>query len=135
IKLDSLDYLLHPIGEFKIPKSRSKILSSDYYSDSDYSFSVGNHTSNSISGNLSNIKFQHINSEELKPLTDKVIKITNLKFIYEIEHKLFIYTLFDIDTNKDKKLNYEDVEALYISNHDGSNFKKVSPELEHVLEW
>lgn len=135
IHIDSTDYLLHPIGNYKIYASKL----SSYRSDNYNSFSVSNSNKYSISGNLSNIKFQKKDSEELIPLTNKIINIKSMSFMKEIfdttKSQLLIYTINDKDTNSDNKLDYNDIETLYISKIDGSGFKKLTPEYEELLDW
>lgn len=137
IQLDSTNYLIHPIGYYKVYKSRLGSYSSDY-NDGKH-FSVSNNGDNYITGNLSNVSFQHIDSINLKPLTDKIIQISSIRFLKDIYKKsgktVIIYEVRDRDTNNDKKLDYGDVNTLYISNIDGSNFTKLIPEFEELLDW
>ncbi|WP_458629133.1 hypothetical protein [Winogradskyella sp. PC D3.3] len=136
INIDSTDYLIHPIGYISEYNSRF----SSYKNGSDNtSYSVGHYTNFSIKGTFSNIKFQQITSEQLTALTDKIIEITSIHFLEDLRQQtglqLLVYTIRDMDTNKDAKLNSKDVETLYISNIDGNNFKKLTPNLAQIVDW
>ncbi len=138
IHLDSTKYLIHPIGKSKIhysSKNRSYI-SKSYRQGS---FSISASGRNSITGNLTNLKFQHINSEVLKPLTEKVINIQSVNFLENLfdktKQQILIYVINDLDTNNDKKINSDDIKSLYISNIDGTNFKKITKDYHELIDW
>jgi hypothetical protein len=40
-----------------------------------------------------------------------------------------------MDSNKDGKLDSNDIKDLYISTIDGSNFKKLSVEFQEFIDW
>jgi hypothetical protein len=46
-----------------------------------------------------------------------------------------IYSVYDRDTNADTKFDNSDLEALYISNIDGTNFVKLSKELHELYDF
>lgn len=139
IYIDSTQYLIHPIGEYKIYRGRG----SSFYGYSKYgtgSFSSSSFNDNDeIDGTLNNLKFQHINSEKLVPLTSKNIRIKHISFLRTIfnntKKKVLVYRVLDQDTNQDGMLNYFDVESLYMSNVDGSEFKKITPNLQELIDW
>jgi hypothetical protein len=97
------------------------------YSNTDY-----------ISGHFINIVFQDGNGNE-KKLTDKKMRIRQISFLREIFQKTkmgyLLYYITDRDTNGDKQFNHLDLKALYISNVDGSGFKKITKELHEVYDW
>ena len=133
ILMDSTDYLIHPIGHIREYSSR-------YSSESDHTyFNVSNHNSHSIRGDFSNIKFQHIDTSELKPLFDKVVKISSIHFLNNrsknAEIDFIVYKVKDMDSNGDSKLNFLDINALYISKTDGSNLKKLTNPLDQIVDW
>jgi hypothetical protein len=72
-------------------------------------------------------------------LTDKQILIetaTYLKtFADKTKQQLLVYTLADMDTNKDGKLDSNDIKSLYISTISGQKFTKLSPELQELIDW
>ncbi|MDG5492673.1 hypothetical protein [Psychroserpens sp. SPM9] len=137
ILIDSTSIIIHPIGNYIKSKNRS-----DYFKSSSYesdSFSTVNHTRNQIRGLMSNIKFQHIDSNALKPLTDKKICISSMNFLREVfeatAQGYFLYLVYDKDTNVDGVLNYKDLESLYMSNLDGTAFRKLSPDNQDLKQW
>lgn len=138
IHIDSTKYLIHPIGEYKIYDSRSKV----YFSSSSYnsrSFSISNHNRDKMTGNLHNLKFQELDSEKLTALTTKNIRIKTITFLRDIfnntKKQILIYRVYDKDTNRDNKLDDNDIETLYISNIDGSKFKKLTNEFQELIDW
>ena len=136
IIIDSTDYLIHPVGY--ITDYNSKF--SSYSGNRGYtSYSVSNHNKFSISGEFSAIKFQHLKSEKLTALTDKIIEITSINFLEDIRQQtglqFLVYTIRDADTNKDGKLNSNDVETLYISTINGKSLKKLTPNLAQIVDW
>ncbi|MFC3879385.1 hypothetical protein ACFOSV_04335 [Algoriphagus namhaensis] len=138
IHFDSTTFLIHPIGQYTPEERGSKIyLGSSSAGSSGLAFAY--RSGNSISGNLDNLKFQHIDSAELLPLTDNQLKIRSFTFFRSAFHaskkETLIYTVTDKDSNKDKKLDDRDIESLYISSIDGQNFRKLSPDSHELVEW
>ena len=138
IHIDSTQYLIHPIGEFNLYDSRK----SGYFSSSNYGSSsliISTYSNYRISGNLYNLKFENIKTNKIRSLTDKnlIIKsVTFLKDIFDnIEKQILVYRILDKDTNRDKKLDDNDISALYISNIDGTNFTKMTSEFKGLIDW
>ncbi|MGK0324630.1 MAG: hypothetical protein ACJAR4_002684 [Psychroserpens sp.] len=52
-----------------------------------------------------------------------------MAFLYRVfnDHNIgiYVYDVFDKDTNGDGKLPYKDLKSIYISKHDGSGFNRV----------
>ena len=136
IAIDSTDYLIHPVGYISEYNSRFSSYSSKSGSTS---YAVSRYNNFSISGKLSNIKFQHLNSEKTSTLTDEIIEITAVHFLEDIRQQtglqFLVYTIRDADTNKDGKLNSNDVETLYISAINGKNLQKLTPNLAQIVDW
>lgn len=136
VQMEGTSVLLYPIGEFSVSDGSSK---TKYSSSERASFTVSNASENEITGYLSNFKFQQIGSDSLKILTDKPIlieRVTYLKSIADKTKKQFlVYVLEDMDSNKDGKHDENDIKNLYISNIDGSNFKKLSVDLQEFIDW
>ena len=112
IYIDSTNYMIHPIGNYKIQKSRSKYYSGDSFYSGDYR--VANYNGYKIAGDLSNVKFQNINSDVLKPLTNEVIKIHQISFLFKIfketKNGYYVYDIIDEDTNSNGKLDQKDLD-------------------------
>jgi len=139
IHIDSTKYIIHPIGEFRMYGSgRSKIYFGSSNSGSG-SFKISSYNRYEISGNLNNLKFQDLESEKLKQLTEKTIKINSITFLREIfdktKRQYLIYKVLDQDTNRDGKLDSDDIETLYISNIDGTKFTKLTSEYQELIDW
>jgi hypothetical protein len=137
IKFDSTDVLLFAIGlvDLQDRAGYSKIGSSSY-SSSDIASAYLN--SDNLIGNFINIVFQDKSGNE-KKLTDKKIKIRSVNFLRDIfkntKTGYLLYSVSDRDSNGDKELNHSDLEALYISKIDGSDFKKLTKELHEFYDW
>lgn len=137
VKFDSTDMLLFAIGlvDLQGRGGYSKI-SSGSYSNSEIASSYFN--SDNLIGNFINIVFQDKSGNERK-LTDKKIKIRSVTFLRHVFKKTkksyLLYSISDRDSNGDKELNNSDLEALYISRIDGSDFKKLTKELHEFYDW
>lgn len=86
---------------------------------------------------ITNLIFEEIPLKSKKTLTDLSLNIRNYSFQYEIYKKtgkeLIFYTVTDNDSNKDKKLDHNDINSLYISNIDGTSFKKMTKNNESFI--
>jgi hypothetical protein len=137
VKFDSTDILLYAVGlvDLKERGVYSKIGSSSY-SDSDIASSYF-HSDNLI-GNFINIVFQDKSGNQRK-LTDKKLRIRSVNFLRDVFERTktgyLLYSISDRNSNGDKELNHSDLEALYISKIDGSEFKKVTRELHEFYDW
>lgn len=135
IHMEGTNYLIFPIGNLK---STNRGLRSSSYESQD-SFIVSNYGEYEITGYLQNLKFQEIGKDTLNSLTDKPVLIqtaTYLKSVSEkIKQQLLVYTLADMDTNKDNKLDTDDIKSLYISDISGNKFTKLSPDFQEVIDW
>ena len=130
VQIDSTDYLLHPIG--KLSERRS-----GYYSSGT---SAGVYrSSDGISGELTNIKFQKLDSEDLLPLTNDRVIISSVEFlrgIFQNTGKAFLlYEVCDRDSNGDDELDRKDVSSLYISSINGENFRKLTAEDQNFEDF
>ncbi len=134
ILFDSVKFLIHPIGLINLNDRSSKgMIRSGSISGSSHSssgFYVSSSNENFFSGNMTNLVFENISNEEQRLLTDRVINIKTFRYLKEIYKKVnrqyILYTVIDWDSNHDMELNYFDLESLYMSNIDGSNFKKLT---------
>ncbi|MFD2513665.1 hypothetical protein ACFSRY_07285 [Pontibacter locisalis] len=138
IHFDSTSYLIHPIGQHSAGNRGVSVYMSSYDSGTS-GVAVAYRNGHEISGNLDNLKFQHVDSASFTSLTKRQIKIRSFTFLRSVfdstQKQLLLYSLTDKDSNKDRKLDSEDIESLYISSINGSNFKKLSPDLQELVEW
>ena len=138
VQMEGTDYLIHPIGDLRIYERGTK---SKYGSSAvnDVSFTISNVAQYEITGFLQNLKFQKICSDSIRPLTTQPILIetaTYLKPVFNrIKKQIMVYTMVDADTNKDGKLDTNDINTLYLSAISGDGFTKVSTDLEELIDW
>lgn len=132
--MEGTNVLIHPIGV--ISGNRKGIKSSV---DSDQSFTISNYGEYQITGYLKNLKFQEIGKDSIYALTDKPVLIETATYLKTIADKsklqLLVYTLADIDTNKDGKLDSNDIKSLYISTISGQKFTKLSSDFQELIDW
>lgn len=138
IQMDGTDYLIHPVGDLRVYERGAK---TKYGSSSviDLSFTISNLGDEEITGYLQNLKFQKVDSDSLKTLTDKpalILTATYLKAIADKTKKqILVYTMYDVDTNKDGKLETSDIKSLYLSDISGNHFTKISADFEELIDW
>ena len=134
INMEGTNYLIHPIG---VMSGNGKGIKSSY--DSEQGFTVSNYGEYQITGYLKNLKFQEIGKDTIYALTDKQILIetaTYLKtFADKSKQQLLVYSLADMDTNKDGKLDNSDVKSLYLSTVSGQKFTKLSADFQELIDW
>ena len=134
INMEGTNFLIHPIG---VMSGNGKGIKSSY--DSEQGFTVSNYGEYQITGYLKNLKFQEIGKDTIYALTDKQILIetaTYLKtFADKSKQQLLVYTLADMDTNKDEKLDGDDIKSLYISTISGQKFTKLSANFQELIDW
>lgn len=138
IHLEGTSYLIHPLGDIRVYQNNSR---SSYGSGktNTISYSISNYNRYELTGYLENIKFQHKDSTSLHLLTNKKVQIQTVTYPFAFaertKHPLLIYTLVDMDTNRDGNLDSNDIKSLYISNIDGSNFTKLSVPFHELIDW
>ena len=134
INMEGTNYLIHPIG---VMSGNGKGIKSSY--DSEQGFTISNYGEYQITGYLKNLKFQEIGKDTIYSLTDKQILIetaTYLKtFADKSKQQLLVYSLADMDTNKDGKLDGNDIKSLYISTISGQKFTKLSANFQELIDW
>lgn len=139
IHLQGTNYLIHPIGDLNVFGSSSKGRYDSGSNVNDISFKISNYGENEITGYLRNFKFQEIGSDSLKTLTDKPVLIQTATYLKAVADKtkqqILVYTLADMDTNKDGKLDANDIRSLYISDISGKKFTKISADFQELIDW
>ena len=138
LQMEGTDYLIHPIADLSI---REKGIKSRYGSSSvnDLSFTISNYGEFEITGFLQNLKFQKIDSDSIKKLTDKPVLIQTATYLKSVADKtnnqIMVYTMVDMDTNKDGKVDTSDIKALYLSEISGEKFTKISYDFQELIDW
>ena len=137
ILMEGTQYLIHPVGDIRVYDTDSKAYGSS--KTNQVSYAISNYNRFEITGYFDNLNFQHIDSTNVKPLTDKKIQIQTATFLDGIasntKKQIIAYTLVDADTNKDGKINQNDIKSLYLSTASGENFTKLSEEFQELIDW
>jgi len=138
IQMSGTNYLIHPVGDLSVyEKGKKRRYGSS--SVSDVSFTISNMGDYEITGYLENLKFQRIDSDSIKALTDQPIVILTATYLKSIADKtkkqLMAYMLVDKDTNKDGKLDTSDIKTLYLSEISGDKFTKISVDFQELIDW
>lgn len=138
IKFNGANYLLHPIGNVRVYNTGSSRYGSSKL-NSQISYKISNYSTPEITGFITNVMFQHKDSLDLKPLTENRMEILSINYLDELALKtnkqFLVYTLVDVDTNKDGKYDDTDIKTLYISKINGTKFTKLTPDLHELLDW
>lgn len=134
INMEGTNFLIHPVG---VISGNGKGIKSS--ADSEQSFTVSNYGEYQITGYLKNLKFQEIGSDSIYALTEKQILIETATYLKTFSDKnkqqLLVYSLADMDTNKDGKLDSNDIKSLYISTISGQKFTKLSADFQELIDW
>jgi DNA-directed RNA polymerase beta subunit len=140
IHIEGTSFLVHPMGEYSLTDGSSKSNSgaSSAY-DKDESFKVSNYNDYEITGYISNFKFQKIGSDSLQILTEKPVLIETVTYLKTVSDKtkqqILVYTLADMDTNKDGKINSNDIKTIYLSDISGNKFTKIGTDFQELIDW
>lgn len=139
IHFDGTNYLIHPVGDLNNYTKGKSVAYDASRNESEQSFTVSNYNDYQITGYLQNIKFQGIGSDSIKALSPKPIFIETATYLKTFSDKtkkqVMVYTLSDSDTNKDGKIDGDDIKALYISDISGTNFTKLSTDFQELIDW
>lgn len=138
IKFNGTNYLLHPIGNVRVYNTGSSRYGSSKL-NSQISYKISNYSTPEITGFITNVMFQHKDSLDLNPLTANRMEILSINYLDELALKtnkqFLVYTLVDVDTNKDGRYDDNDIKTLYISKINGTKFTKLTPDLHELLDW
>lgn len=136
--MNGTSYFIHPVGELRIYDIKSK---SSYGSlgTGNVSHAVSNYNRFEITGYLDNLYFQHIDSSTTKPLTDKQLIIQSATYLNTVAEKskkqIMVYTVADMDTNRDSKIDQNDIKSLFLSLSSGEDFTKLTPDYHELIDW
>ncbi|RBA29274.1 hypothetical protein [Flavobacterium tibetense] len=137
IHMEGTKYLIHPVGDVRVYDDFSKVYGSS--KTNTVSYAISNYNRFEITGYFENLKFQHLDSTNVKSLTDEKIQIQTVTYLDRIaantKRQILVYSVVDKDTNKDNKIDQKDIKSLYISNIDGSNFTKLTEDYLEFIDW
>jgi hypothetical protein len=138
IQMQGTNYLIHPVGDLSVYDGKVKSSYGSTNTDG-VSYTISNNRDFEITGFLRNLKFQEIGSDSIKALTDKPVLIQTATYLKSISNKtkkqVMVYTMADMDTNNDGKLDTNDIKTLYISEISGNRLTKISPEFQELIDW
>ena len=138
IQMQGTNYLIHPVGDLRVYERGAK---ARYGSSSviDLSFTISNYGENEITGYLQNLKFQKTDSDSIRALTDKPALIQTATYLKSVSDRakkqIMVYTMYDMDTNRDGKLDTSDIKSLYLSEISGERFTKISQNFHELIDW
>lgn len=137
ILMEGTNYLIHPVGDIRVYDDYSKVYGSS--KTNQVSYAISNYNRFELTGYFENLKFQHVDSTTVKPLTENKLQIQTVTYLNTVAEKnkkhILVYILVDSDTNKDGKIDQNDIKSLYISNIDGTGFSKLSEPLQELIDW
>jgi len=135
VQFEGSSYLMFPVGDITVNESSQTASQAS----SETNFTLSNATHNELTGSFSNLAFQHKDSTSFRLLSPKSMNIQTVTLIETMVQKKkksgLIYTLSDADTNQDGALSGTDILDLYWSNTNGKNFRKLTPDLEELIDW
>lgn len=89
---------------------------------------------------LYNIIFYHKQNGESHLLLNKKAIINSFDLLEtktagKVSTRLWLYKIFDQDTNGDKKLDYKDGSIGYVSDLSGKNLQQITPNNTQLINW
>jgi hypothetical protein len=136
ILMEGTKYLIHPVGDVRIYDNKKAYGSSR---TNDFSYAISNYTQFEITGYFENLRFQHVDSTSMHSLTDKQVQIQTATLLNtgagKAKKQFFVYTLVDADTNRDGRVDANDIRSLYMSDAGGNNFRKISNDMHELIDW
>jgi hypothetical protein len=139
IHIPGTNYLIHPVGDLNIYAGSSGAKYASETATNDIGFTISNYSEGEITGYLRNLKFQLIGSDSIKALSEKPLLIQSATFLKTVAEKtrqhIMVYTLADVDTNQDGKLDTNDIKSLYLSELGGGRFTKMSADMQELIDW
>ena len=138
IQIPGTNYMIHPLGDLSVYEGNAKVSYGSTNADR-VSFTISNYREFEITGYLRNLKFQKIGSDSIQALTKDPVLIetaTYLKSVSDkIKRQLMVYTMADKDTNKDEKIDSNDIKTLYISEIGGNKLTKLTLDFQELIDW
>jgi hypothetical protein len=138
VHMEGTKYLIHPVGDIRIYDDSNRSYGTSR-TNSSVSYAISNYNRFEITGYFENLKFQHIDSTSMHALTDKKVQIQTATYLNTVSAKWksqpLVYTLVDADTNQDGKVDANDIRSLYISDISGAGFKKLSTDMQELIDW
>lgn len=135
IQISGTDYLVHPVGQYRVNDGSKR----SGYTYEKGSFTVSNYGEFEITGFLQNLKVQQSASDSITAIFNKPVLIQTATFLKAFADKtrqqILVYSLSDMDTNQDGRLDASDIRTLYISEVSGKRLAKISPDFQELIDW
>lgn len=136
VYIDSTQYLYHPVALERVFTTDDNYSLRSYKSAPQYwSSKYSNYT---FSGSYANFTVENMATGKKVSVIKDQINISQVNIYNKLDHnprvEFVLYQGNDLDTNKDQKLDNQDIQALFISNIDGTDFKKLSLDFEELVE-
>lgn len=136
VHMPGTKYLMFPVGDIRIYDDNNNRTYGSSRTGGQVSYAISNYDRFEITGYFENLKFQHIDSTALRPLSNKPLQIQTVTYLGTYpKRQIIVYTLVDSDTNKDGKTDNNDIRSLYISEMGGMGFKKLSGDVQELVDW
>lgn len=117
-------------GDYASSMRKDKYEEPDFYANGIYN--------DVLSGQISNIYFDDLATNTQTILTKDYISISRVMYQRQIAKNVgrhyLLYFVYDKDTNRDGKLDSDDILSLYISNLNGTGFTKVTRENQELSD-
>lgn len=137
VQFDSTQVLIHISGLVSIEdlkKGFADRLSSSYEKQSsryEEGFYVSSPSGDYLSGWFTNLYFDDFATNKQQLLTTDLLFISRVSYLRRPgknkEKQYLVYSVYDKDSNKDGKIDTDDLRSLYISHLDGSGFNRITP--------
>lgn len=135
VHMPGTKYLMYPVGDIRIYDDSSRTYGSSR-TGGQVSYAISNYDRFEITGYFENLKFQHVDSTALRALSSKPLQIQTVTYLGTYpKRQVIVYTLVDRDTNQDSKIDNNDIRSLYISEMGGTGFKKLSADVQELVDW
>ena len=135
IEISGTDILIHPVGQYRVNDGNRKT----GYTYERGSFTVSNYGEFEITGFLQNLGIQQVGTDSIVSVFDKPVLIQTATYLKSHADKtnkqILVYTLSDMDTNQDGKLDASDIRTLYIGDLQGKKLQKISAEFQELIDW
>ena len=141
LRFDSTRILIHPVGFVNVLDAKATSRYDKKYRDYDEYQMMISTDQNNIKENITYLVFEDMDNNTIRPLTKKVLNISNIQYLRALAYKknvhYLLYKVQDKDTNRDSKINKDDITSLYISRLNGADFKKISSDYQQLEggEW
>lgn len=137
VHMEGTKYIIYPVGNMRVFDNGKFSYGSS--KTNSVSYAISNYSRYEITGDFDNLKFQHIDSTNITPLTDKILKIQTATYLETVAQKLqkgiLMYSIMDADTNNDGRIDTNDIKSLYISRINGKDFQKLSQDYHELIDW